>query len=151
LALLAIAGCGGSDQPKSTVCTDAGCLSGFQVSAPHVALDRQQILGSTLVACRNGACIRHPLADWDGRSLTHLPDPPQTDYVQLGIVEEMGGVHLEIFYTVITGRTLPDGDVYDVTLTTADGATPIAVHRVATYMRFQPNGPACDPTCYNDF
>jgi hypothetical protein len=86
------------------------------------------------------------LAGWDGGSLFEIHDPAQRDYVRLGIVEESGGAHFEIFYTASSNDALFDGDLYDVTLTTSDGATPIAVHHTARYMRNPPNG----PTCYND-
>jgi hypothetical protein len=151
LLLLALAGCGGGNEPKTTVCSLAGCSSGFAVSAPRVAIDHQGILGSTLSACRNGKCLTRALADWDGTAGQELHDADLADWVRLGIIEETGSTHFEVFYTVAVNGPLPAGDVYDVTLTTSDGRKAIEVHHTAAYLSFQPNGPDCEPTCYNDW
>src|SRR5262245_37570405 len=132
--LVILAACGGDHAgPKTIVCTNVGCSSGFQVSAPHVALDKAQIQGSTLAVCRNGVCLTGSLASWTEQSLFEIRDPAQPASVRLGIVLSAGDAHFEILYDAGVAGRLPDGDLYEVTLTTAAGATPIQLHQTATY------------------
>jgi hypothetical protein len=155
LALILVPGCGGGTaDPGTKVCTQIGCFSGFFVSAPHLALGMAQIQASTLEICRNGACLKSSLATWDGTQIFEFPattDAAHPERVRVSIFNEEGGARFEISYSVGASGPLPDGDTYDVTLTAADGTTPIATHQVVSYARNQPNGPDCGPVCYDAF
>ncbi len=155
LLLPILSGCGGGTADGGKTCTAIGCFSGFFVSAPHIALDLAQIQASSLAVCRNGACLTGSFATWDGTQMLELPaaprDPAHPEFVRVSVFSEEGGARFEISYSIGSSDPLPDGDVYDVTLTAGDGSTPISTHQTVTYARNQPNGPSCPPICYDAF
>jgi hypothetical protein len=151
LVVALAAGCGGGTADHGTVtCTQIGCISGLFVTARDVPLGLQQIQASTLAVCRNGTCLASSLAAWDGTMPFVFRDPAQTASVEVKIFDEAGGARFEIAYSPGVEGPLPDGDLYDVTLTAADGTRPIDLeHHAVTYSRNQPNGPSCAPVCYD--
>jgi hypothetical protein len=153
LVVALAAGCGGAGSGGQVrTCTQIGCVSAFIVQASAIPLDLAGIQASTLKVCRNGACLESSLASWDGRLPFIYRDPTQQAQLQVKVYDEPAGARFEITYAPGVDGALPDGDVYDVTLTAADGSTPIQLqHKSVTYQASQPNGPDCPPICYAAF
>lgn len=131
-------------------CTMIGCGPNFRGTlCLRAAIS--QIRAGTMTLCRNGRCSSGPLAPLVREALpsfmhTSLPPPLS---VQLSLVKDDDS---SAQYTLeMSGNwrdsDLKDGDVYDVSIRSADGRPILRTRRSLTSETTFPNGPVCGPAC----
>ena len=147
---LFLLGCDDAPVQKKESCDLVACADGAFIDVPAtVGTDRVE--GSTVEACRNQSCFHGTFGAWSSQSdlvTLHLTGsfsmPP---VVSASVVKANGALELQITWMFTHAYDLKDGDQYDVTWKASDGTLLAESHPAATYVKNQPNGPSCPPTC----
>jgi hypothetical protein len=123
------------------VCGAVLCISSFELDL-NAPFSPEAAQAATYTVCRNTNCTTSTLNAADGGAPTVLPSGSgPVRYVQGSTTS-----WLEIHYFWVPPDQPRDGDVYRVTVVSAQGQTLIDVTRQVTYTPFNPNG--CGQDCY---
>ncbi len=127
---LALAGCG---LLPPIACTDAGCESGVRFT-----LDDDLVTGTEyrVVACVDDQCVEG--------TLEVGPDSDGTD----GPLSLVVGADSDTVFYRLDERQVSGTHAVSLTVRTADGELLAGWEGTAEFVRMQPNGPNCEPTCW---
>jgi hypothetical protein len=142
------AGCQTEEEPL-LACTQIGCLSGAELDAG--AFSETQLTGARIEVCLDSMCVDQVIAAVpapnDVKTLRWNPPSDPSVEIWLGRTAPSGLIDVELTVRSDRPESFEDGDVYAVTLTDAGGGALAARAWSVKYQTFQPNGPACEPTC----
>ena len=137
-------------------CTEAGCTSTVSSSAT-VNVDLAAMDGAPVTICCNSSCVNGTTV-----ATTHVENGEETSVLLcefpdnsgrascVGRATDSAGVTLALTYYLDDDET-PDGDSYRFEVRSPDDTNEVLVltEGSVTFTVSQPNGPECEPTCYN--
>jgi hypothetical protein len=107
------------------------------------------IRASTLTACWNDDCHSLSLATLQVvTEPSHAPVDIQP--VDVELVSAGGKQYLDVLFVATNENAAHDGDRFRVALNDASGAELLSIDdKIAHFSTSRPNGPDCDPVCYD--